>query len=147
MVGNQRIDCLGCRLANNQEKSHVIFEDLFVTCLLDHKPFNEGHLLILPKTHIVEIDEFDTEHMLSVMNAAKLMTKAVKTLFVPDGVTLSQNGGMFNELTHFHMHIVPRYQEECFGDFYTQIPQFAEKDDALAATVQKMRRVIQQMSL
>jgi len=146
-VGNQRIDCLGCRLANNQEKSHVIFEDLFVTCLLDHKPFNEGHLLILPKTHIVEIDEFDTEHMLSVMNAAKQMAKAVKTLFVPDGVTLSQNGGMFNELTHFHMHIVPRYQEECFGDFYTQIPQFAEEDDALAATAQKMRRVIQQMSL
>jgi len=146
-VGNQRIDCLGCRLANNQEKSHVIFEDFFVTCLLDHKPFNEGHLLILPKTHIVEIDEFDTEHMLSVMNAAKQMAKAVKTLFVPDGVTLSQNGGMFNELTHFHMHIVPRYQEECFGDFYTQIPQFAEKDDALAATAQKMRRVIQQMSL
>ncbi|MEH7607762.1 HIT family protein [Priestia megaterium] len=146
-MGNQRIDCLGCRLAKNKEKSHVIFEDLFVTCLLDHKPFNEGHLLILPKTHIVEIDEFDTEHMLSVMNAAKLMTKAVKTLFVPDGVTLSQNGGMFNELTHFHMHIVPRYQEECFGDFYTQIPQFAEKDDALAATAQKMRRVIQQMSL
>jgi len=146
-VGNQRIDCLGCRLANNQEKSHVIFEDFFVTCLLDHKPFNEGHLLILPKTHIVEIDEFDTEHMLSVMNAAKQMAKAVKTLFVPDGVTLSQNGGMFNELTHFHMHIVPRYQEECFGDFYTQIPQFAEEDDALAATAQKMRRVIQQMSL
>jgi len=54
---------------------------------------------------------------------------------------------MFNELTHFHMHVVPRYKEECFGDFYTQIPQFGEKNDALAATAQKMRRVIQQMSL
>ena len=94
-----------------------------------------------------EIDEFDTEHILAVMNAAKLMTKAVKTLFIPDGVTLSQNGGMFNELTHFHMHIVPRYKEECFGDFYTQIPEYAENDDVLAATAQKMRRVIQQMSL
>ncbi|MEK1829207.1 HIT domain-containing protein [Priestia megaterium] len=47
--GNPRIDCLGCRLANSQEKSHIIFEDSFVTCLLDHKPFNEGHVLILPK--------------------------------------------------------------------------------------------------
>ncbi|WP_393959385.1 MULTISPECIES: HIT family protein [Priestia] len=109
-------------------------------------PFpHEGHLLILPKKHIVEIDELDTERILAVMNAAKLMTKAVKTLFIPDGVTLSQNGGMFNELTHFHMHVVPRYKEECFGDFYTQIPKYAEKDDALAATAQKIRRVIQQM--
>ncbi|MGG2087715.1 HIT family protein [Priestia aryabhattai] len=124
-----------------------MYEDSFVTCLLDHKPFNEGHLLILPKAHIVEIDEFDTEHILAVMNAAKLMTKAVKTLFVSGGVTLSQNGGMFNELTHFHMHIVPRYQEECIGDFYTQIPKYAEKDDALAATALKMRRVIQQICL
>lgn len=45
------------------------------------------------------------------------------------------------------MHIVPRYKEECFGDFYTQIPEYAENDDVLAATAQKMRRVIQQMSL
>jgi histidine triad (HIT) family protein len=61
MMGNPSVDCLGCRLANSQEKSHTIFENSFVTCLLDHKPFNEGHLLILPKTHIVEIDEFNTE--------------------------------------------------------------------------------------
>jgi hypothetical protein len=44
------------------------------------------------------------------------------------------------------MHIVPRYKEECFGGFYTQIPQYAEKDDVLAATAQKMRRVIHHMS-
>ncbi|SFG77389.1 hypothetical protein SAMN04487776_103344 [Priestia megaterium] len=35
MMGNPRIDCLGCRLANSQEKSHIIFKDSFVTCLLD----------------------------------------------------------------------------------------------------------------
>jgi diadenosine tetraphosphate (Ap4A) HIT family hydrolase len=56
----------------------------------------------------MEIDELDTEHILAVMNAAKLMTKTVKMLFIPDGVPLSHNGRMVNELTHFHVHIVPR---------------------------------------
>lgn len=54
------------------------------------------------------------------MKAAKLLSKAIKELFNPDGITICQNGGRFDELTHFHMHVVPRYEGQNFANFYTE---------------------------
>lgn len=72
----------------------------------------------MPKQHVVEVDELDDVVAKSIMDASKLITKAIKLLYKPDGVTVCQNGGIFNELTHYHMHVVPRYKERSFAEFY-----------------------------
>uniref|UniRef100_UPI0033792F37 HIT family protein n=1 Tax=Sutcliffiella sp. FSL R7-0096 TaxID=2921670 RepID=UPI0033792F37 len=54
------------------------------------------------------------------MKASILLSKALKHLYQPDGITINQNGGVFNELTHYHMHVVPRYEGQWFGDFYSE---------------------------
>lgn len=51
------------------------------------------------------------------MKAAKIITKVIKELYKPDGITICQNDGKFDTLTHFHMHVVPRYQEQSLADF------------------------------
>lgn len=33
------MDCLGCKLANKIDDVHVVFEDDFVCCILDHSPY------------------------------------------------------------------------------------------------------------
>lgn len=43
------MECLGCRLANKMEQVFIVYENEYVSCILDHIPFNEGHILILPK--------------------------------------------------------------------------------------------------
>ena len=117
--GESVVDCLGCKLANEEEKIQKIYEDDDVTCFLDHEPFYTGHTLIVPKQHVVEVDELDDVVAKSIMDASKLIAKAIKVLYKPDGITICQNGGIFNELTHYHMHVVPRYKERSFAEFYT----------------------------
>ncbi|SHG56544.1 HIT family protein [Ornithinibacillus halophilus] len=112
------IECLGCRLANKIQPTNIVYENEYVTCLLDHMPFNEGHTLILPKQHVVDVDELDNETASAIMSASILLSKALKKLYKPDGITVTQNGGIFNELTHYHMHVVPRYKKQAFADFY-----------------------------
>ena len=73
----------------------------------------------MPKQHVVEVDELDDVVAKSIMDASKLIAKAIKVLYKPDGITICQNGGIFNELTHYHMHVVPRYKERSFAEFYT----------------------------
>jgi len=46
--------CLGCELANKKLPVYVVYEDEYVTCILDHAPFNDGHTLILPKRNILK---------------------------------------------------------------------------------------------
>ncbi|WP_226530674.1 HIT family protein [Metabacillus niabensis] len=103
--------CLCCRLANKIEKVNVIFENQYVCCILDHDPFNEGHVMILPKVHYEDIDE---ETANAIIQVSRLIAKAIKILYNPEGITICQNEGVFSELSHFHMHVVPRYKHQSF---------------------------------
>jgi len=116
----QGIKCIGCRLANNDLPTNIVYENEYVTCILDHEPFNDGHTLILTKKHFKDVDELDHETATSIMNASILISKALKNLYKPDGITVTQNSGMFNDLTHYHMHIVPRFLGQSFADFYIE---------------------------
>jgi histidine triad (HIT) family protein len=137
------MNCFGCKLANKQERVNVIFEDDYVCCMLDHSPYNEGHVLILPKQHVRYVDELDEPTANSLMNATKIMSKTIKSLFNPDGITICQNGGMFDDLTHFHMHIVPRYKEQNFADFYIEDEEVNVEDDTkLEETKRRMIEVV-----
>ena len=107
--------CLGCQLANQLIETHVVYEDKWVTCILDIDPLNEGHTLILPKTHLRELDELDDFTLQSVMKASLLLSTALKKIYKPDGISILQNGGSFNDLDHYHMHVFPRYKEDGFG--------------------------------
>ncbi|NOU94236.1 HIT domain-containing protein [Paenibacillus sp. LMG 31456] len=109
------LTCLGCRLANGQESSEIVYEDELVTCLLDIDPFNEGHLLILPKKHYLDPDELDGLTGAAIMNVSSEMSTILKRVFSPDGITMIQNGGIFNDLRHYHMHVFPRYEGDGFA--------------------------------
>ncbi len=142
--GGRMMECLGCKLANEEEIIYKVYEDDYVTCFLDHAPFYPGHTLIVPKKHVLEVDELDDVVAKSIMDASKLIAKAIKTLYKPDGITICQNGGIFNELTHYHMHVVPRYKERSFAEFYTVQPgeqqnhNFEETMNLLKEAIEKI---------
>jgi diadenosine tetraphosphate (Ap4A) HIT family hydrolase len=142
----QEIECLGCSLANKELPINIVYEDDYVTCFLDHDPFNEGHTLILPKQHFVDVDELDDETASAIMSASILLSKALKQLYKPDGITVTQNGGIFNELAHYHMHVVPRYEEQSFADFYNEdavldknIRELSDTKNLLKEAINKFR--------
>ncbi|CAM4209152.1 HIT family protein [Bacillus wiedmannii] len=138
------MECLGCKLASEEENIYKVYEDDYVTCFLDHEPFYPGHTLIVPKQHVVEVDELDDVVAKSIMDASKLIAKAIKALYKPDGITVCQNGGIFNELTHYHMHVVPRYKERSFAEFYTVQPG-EKKDYNLEETKHLLQEVIEKI--
>jgi histidine triad (HIT) family protein len=109
------VECLGCRIANQDEPVQYVYENEYVCCVLDIAPFNEGHTLILPKKHVEELDELDLETSLAVLNATKKISILLKTLYNADGVSICQNGGVFNDLDHFHIHVIPRFKGDGFS--------------------------------
>ncbi|MEV5029167.1 HIT family protein [Paenibacillus sp. LPE1-1-1.1] len=107
--------CLGCQLANHRIETHTVYENEWVTCFLDIAPLNEGHVLILPKRHFHDVDDLDERTANEIMKASAMLARRLKAEFQPDGITVIQNGGKFNDLTHYHMHVFPRYVEDGFA--------------------------------
>jgi len=103
------MSCLGCELANNNTDVHIVYEDERITCILDIAPLSNGHTLILPKKHFNELDEIDKRTLLAIIEASKHISKALKRIYQPSGISVMQNGGSFNDLGHYHMHLFPRY--------------------------------------
>lgn len=105
------MDCLGCRIANGVEPGlNIVYENEYITCVLDIDPFNEGHTLILPKKHYWDVDEMDAKTAHTVMEASQKLAALLKYLYQPDGIRIIADGGKFNDLTHYHMHVLPRYE-------------------------------------
>lgn len=142
----QVVKCLGCSLANKTEPVNIVYENDYVTCFLDHDPFNEGHTLILPKKHFVDVDELDNETASEIMSASILISKALKQLYKPDGITVTQNGGIFNELTHYHMHVVPRYKNQSFADFYNEDEVLDRNIRELSNTKNLLKKAIDKLT-
>ncbi|MNN53309.1 AP-4-A phosphorylase [compost metagenome] len=109
------MECLGCKLANQLIETNVVFEDDLISCILDIDPLNEGHTLILPKRHFKDLEELDCTTSSAIMNASIIISRALKEIYRPDGISIIQNGGLFNDLDHYHMHVFPRYKSDGFG--------------------------------
>lgn len=81
---------------------------------MDMEPINEGHVLLVPKQHYLDADEL----LAHLMIVSKNIVKALKEIYCPNGYSIMQNGGEFNDVGHYHMHIFPRYEGDGFGWTY-----------------------------
>lgn len=141
------MNCLGCKLANKKEDTSIVYEDGYVCCVLDHSPYNEGHVLILPKAHFRFFDELDKHTAASLVEATKKVSKVIRELYRPDGITICQNGGAFDELTHFHMHVVPRYEGQNFAEFYIEDEaNYIEDRSKLEATKRNIEKTLLELT-
>ena len=107
------MECVFC----NKEKivTDIVYEDERVMAFMDMDPINEGHVLIVPKEHYLDCDEIPDEILCHLMKISKKIVKALKVIYMPDGYSIMQNGGIFNDVGHYHMHIFPRYKDDGFG--------------------------------
>ena len=109
------MDCIFCKIVKDELPSNLVYEDDLIMCFLTIVPINEGHVLIIPKNHYLDTDEIPTEVVTSMMVLSKRIVKVIKEKYSPDGYSIMQNGGEFNDIGHYHMHVFPRYKGDGFG--------------------------------
>lgn len=51
---------------------------------------------------------------MEIMSLAKKIVKVIKERYSPDGYSIMQDGGIFNDIGHYHLHIFPRYKNDEF---------------------------------
>ena len=106
------MDCLFCKIINNEIPSYTIYEDENVKCFLDINPIENGHTLIIPKKHFTDINDIDKETILNVFEASKKVIEIINNGLHPDGIKLTQNNGCIQDVKHFHLHVIPKYKEK-----------------------------------
>ncbi len=109
------MDCIFCKIVKGDLPCNLVYENDLIMSFLTIEPINEGHVLIIPKSHYLDTDEIPTEVVTSMMVLSKRIVKVIKEKYSPDGYSVMQNGGEFNDIGHYHMHVFPRYKGDGFG--------------------------------
>jgi len=109
------MDCLFCKIVSGDIPNKTVYEDDAVLAFYDIDPKAPVHILVIPKEHYCDIDEMPVEVLNHLMEVSKRLVIAIKKVYQPGGYSIMQNGGVFNDIGHFHLHIFPRYKNDGFG--------------------------------
>lgn len=107
-------NCIFCKLANGVFPTNSIYEDDKFNVILDVSPATKGHALILPKEHYKNLYEIPEEVAADAVKLAKRMAVKMTEKLHADGFNLLQNNNEVAGQTvfHFHMHLIPRYEDD-----------------------------------
>ena len=105
------MDCIFCKINDGDIPSYTLYEDDLVKVFLDVNPISNGHTLIVPKKHIKDFDEIDEETLSYIFKVARNIKKLLEEKLNVDGMTLTQNNGLSQEVKHYHLHLIPNYKE------------------------------------
>lgn len=107
--------CIFCGIASHEIEANIVYETDNIVAFLDSSPINEGHTLIIPKKHFCDADEIPDDLLSEIMCVSKKIVSAMKKSYSPEGYSVMQNGGQFNDIGHYHLHVFPRYKNDGFS--------------------------------
>lgn len=119
-----KVDCIFCKIVAGEVPSYKIYEDDSIFAFLDINPASAGHTLIIPKKHTLDINSIDNETLIKIFDKAREISKNLVNSLNADGFTLTQNNGDAQEVKHFHLHIIPKYNKSVkmsIDEFYDKI--------------------------
>lgn len=121
------MDCLFCNIIAGKIPSKTIYEDQICKVIMDVNPNANGHILILPKKHITDFEEMDTETLSHIHEVAKEIKKMQYDALNPDGLVMVVNYGIAQQIKHYHLHLIPVYKNKqqivSVDDTYSKIMQ------------------------
>jgi ATP adenylyltransferase len=135
--------CIFCELAKNDSRTDgekfILFRAKHNYIVLNIYPYISGHLLIIPYTHIADLDTASKEITDELMDLTKRCQTALRETYNPPGFNLGMNLGKAagaGVAAHIHMHILPRW----FGDsnFTSTIGETRVIPEDLTVTYQKL---------
>jgi len=103
------MDCIFCKIISGQIPSSKVYEDDRVLAFDDINPMSPVHVLVVPKEHIVNVNDLTVENS-DIMAAIFLAAKEVARIKGIDqgGYRIIINNGTSagQEVWHMHVHIM-----------------------------------------
>ena len=115
-----RNDCLFCAIIDGEVEGFKVYEDDLFLVILDRFPKCVGHTLIMPKRHAVHIFDLNDKECAHLFPLTQKISAVLQEILGFSGLNLLQNNGpdAGQEIGHFHLHLVPRFEDDAMSIQY-----------------------------
>lgn len=113
-------DCEFCRIVAHIEQAEIVYESADALAFFPLNPAALGHTLVIPRKHVANLWRLDAAIAAPLFDATLLVAKALESALSPDGLNLINSVGEAASQTvlHLHIHLVPRWQDDHFGNIW-----------------------------
>ena len=137
------MDCVFCKIIAGEIPSFKLYEDEGVFVFLDIHPASKGHTLVIPKQHAENIFDITEESLKNVTAAGKHFSEKLQKALKADGIRLAPSNGKAagQEVMHFHLHVIPRYENDGVSLSLASTPHAEQAD---FEELKKLQEIINQ---
>jgi histidine triad (HIT) family protein len=132
--------CPFCAIVRGDPGEHVYAAD-GVVGFLDHRPVFHGHVLLVPRTHIVTLDDLPAELMVPLLSAVQVIMAAQRTELGAEGTFVAANNVVSQSVAHLHVHVVPRRKGDGLRGFFWPRHPYDDEDER-AEVRDRLRRAV-----
>jgi histidine triad (HIT) family protein len=107
-------DCIFCAIAAGDAPATIVDSDERTLAFMDIHPGTRGHALVIPRAHYADLGEIPDDELAACAAAAKRLAARACERLGADGVNLLNSWGSaaWQTVFHFHLHVIPRYDDD-----------------------------------
>jgi histidine triad (HIT) family protein len=123
-------ECPFCAVVGGTADAHVVLDDEVAVAFLDRRPVFKGHLLVVPREHVVTLPDLDPGHVDGLFRRVQLIAAAMPEALGCDGTFVAINNVVSQSVAHLHVHVVPRRRKDGLRGFFWPRTTYADAADA-----------------
>ena len=125
----------------------LVHKGKLVFTILNLYPYNNGHLMIVPKTHKSDLLSLTQDENTEVIQEVRLAVQALEIILKPEGFNVGANIGKASGAgvdDHIHFHVVPRWNGDT--NFMPVLGEVKVISQDLLSTKKKLQTAFKQLT-
>jgi histidine triad (HIT) family protein len=124
-------ECVFCSIAAGETEAAVVWRNDDLAAFLDARPLFKGHVLLVPRRHVVTLPDLPAELRDPFLAAAQRLATAMVDVLGAQGSFVAMNNTVSQSVPHLHCHVVPRTKGDGLRGFFwprTKYDDVADRD-------------------
>ena len=121
--------CLFCSIAAGETEAAIVWTDDDFAAFLDVRPVFKGHVLLVPRRHVVTLPDLPPPLRDPFLAAAQRLATAMVDGLGAQGSFVAINNTVSQSVPHLHCHVVPRTKGDGLRGFFWPRTKYADASD------------------
>ena len=120
------LGCRFCSIVAGEVEAETVLQTEHVVGFLDHRPVFKGHVLLVPREHVVTLPDLPAWLRDPFLEAGQRLAAAMLSGLGAQGSFVAMNNTVSQSVPHLHLHVVPRTKGDGLRGFFWPRTRYAD---------------------
>jgi histidine triad (HIT) family protein len=125
--------CVFCSIVAGETSADIVLDERDLVGFLDARPVFKGHVLLVPRLHVVTLPDLPAELRDPFLEATQRLARAVVDGLGAQGSFVAMNNTVSQSVPHLHVHVVPRTKGDGLRGFFWPRTTYARTESSAYA--------------